>query len=349
MIIGVCGFSWSGSGAVMDYLMEYDENQVYTPEFIIAYHPDGIHDLDMNLNSNCAKFLSSGVAIPRFRKVSRYLLKQVTNGESELLTREYLDKITQAKWIGSEQGQMLVRKTWLYRNVGQRLKPWIGKLPHEFCWKYKPYPLSEMEFSICPDNFMKATVEFTDSVLQAIGLNTNRNIVLNQPFPGNNPVPYMKYYRDSKAIVVDRDPRDLFVFLKYIFPGRGYSVPLESVDVFCEYFEHMHKNLETTLNHPDVLYLQFEDLIYHYEEATNQIGQFLNLLGPTNPRKYFIPEESEANTQVFLKYGKPEEISVIENKLRKYLYDFSKVQKRVNADNVFDDNPKSVGYSYKRG
>ena len=50
MIIGVAGFSWSGSGAVMDYLMEFEETQVYTPELILAFHSDGLHDLDVNLN-----------------------------------------------------------------------------------------------------------------------------------------------------------------------------------------------------------------------------------------------------------------------------------------------------------
>ena len=348
MIIGICGFSWSGSGAVMDYLMEFKNNQVYTPEFIIAYHPDGLHDLDVNLNLNCAKFLSSGVAIPRFRKVVKYLLHKTTNGKSDTITEEYIAQIIQATWIGSEQGQMLVRNTWLYQNVGQRLKPWIRKLPPQFCWKYKPYPLGKMEFSICPKNFLEATQTYTDNLLKAIGLDTKENIILNQPFPGNNPVPFMKYYRNSKAIVVDRDPRDVFTFLKYVFPGRGYSVPLEDVNVFCEYYENMHKNLSMTLDHPDVLYLKFEDMVYHYEVATDRIKKFLGLNDISTPKKDFIPEESEANTQVFVKYGNSEEISVIEKRLSRYLYDFSKVKKITHTEKVFDDNPKSASYSFKK-
>lgn len=350
MIVGVSGFSWSGSGAVIDYLMEFKENQVYTTEFIIAYHPDGLHDLDINLNENCAKFLSSGVALPRFKKIANYLLTNPTKGKAKYLINDYLNEITQAKWIGSEAGQVVIGNMWLYRHFGDRIKSKIifKKLSQEFCWKYKPYPLREMMFSICPDNFDVITRGFIRKVLKEIGLDTQKNIVLNQPFPGNNPVPYMKYFDNPKAIVVDRDPRDVFVLLKYVFPGRGYSVPLESVDEFCAYYDNMHKNLSITLNHPDVLYIKFEDLVYHYNNTCSLINNFLQLGDNLSPKKYFIPEESAANTQLFIRFGKQNEIKVIEQKLSKYLYDFSKVQKYLSFNKLFDDNPKSKNYSFKK-
>lgn len=349
MIIGVCGFSWSGSGAVIDYMMEFEENQVYTPEFIIAYHPDGLHDLDMNLNENCAKFLSSGVAIPRFRKIAASLLDGPTNGNARKLTDDYLSGITQSKWIGLEQGQELLRNRWVYSKIGMRIRNRIiTKLDPEICWKYKPYPLSEMEFSICPDNFLPNTQKYVNRVLVEIGLDTKKNIVLNQPFPGNNPVPYMKYFKNSKAIVVDRDPRDVFVFLKYIFPGHSYSVPLQDVNQFCAYFDNMHKNLNEKLENSNVLYLRFEDLVYHYDNTTARICRFLKLGNNDNPRKYFIPEESEANTQVFKRFGIKEELNVIEKRLSPYLYDFSKVAQQNVKDKFFDDNPKSEMYSFKK-
>ena len=348
MIAGICGFSWSGSGAVLDYLMEFQENQVYTPEFIIAYHPDGLRDLDLNLNENCAKFLSSGVAIPRFRNVADSLLDELTNGKARKLTEEYMNQLIQAKWVGLEQGHELLRSRWLYRNIGMRIRNGIiTRLPLEFCWKHKPYPLAEMVFSIRPDDFMRKTQDYIGQVLKAAGLDTNRNIVLNQPFPGNNPVPYMKYFTESKAIVVDRDPRDVFVFLKYVFPGHSYSVPLQDVETFCDYYLHMHKDLSETLDDPSVLYLWFEDLIYRYEETTAKIRSFLNLNEHSEPRRYFVPEESEANTQVFRHFGKKEEIDIIERKLSHFLYDFSGIESRHTEGEVFDDNPKSKGFSLK--
>lgn len=349
VIVGVCGFSWSGSGAVLDYLMEFGENQVYTPEFIIAYHPDGLRDLDINVNENCAKFLSSGVAIPRFKRIADSLLKVPTKGKAGKITEKYIDGITQAHWTGLEQGQELLRNRWLYRNIGLRIREKIiTKLSPDFCWKYKPYPLDEMYFSICPEDFDRITQEYVNKILSSIGLSIDKNIVLNQPFPGNNPVPYMKYFKDSKAIVVDRDPRDVFVFLKYVFPGHSYSVPLQDVNQFCAYFDNMHKNLQEKLNNPDVIYIKFEDLIYHYENTADQICNFLGLEKNNNLRNYFIPEESEANTQVFKRFGNKDELRVIEKRLAPYLYDFSKVVRRNSDNRVFDDNPKSEGYSFNK-
>jgi hypothetical protein len=349
VIIGVSGFSWSGSGAVIDYLMEFENLQIYSPEFIIAYHPDGLHDLDLNLNSSCAKFLSSGVAIPRFRKIANSLLKKPTRSKSKLLIENYLKQITQAKWIGAEQGQELLHNEWLYKNIGLRIRNRIiTNLSLEFCWKHKPYPLGIMEYSICPDHFYEHTQNFVNDILRELGLNTEGDIVLNQPFPGNNPLPYMKYFSNSRAIVVDRDPRDVFVFLKYIFPGHSYSVPLQDVNVFCEYFEHMHKNTELLLDSPNVLYLKFEDLVYNYDDTTNSIKSFLKLQSSSTPRKYFIPEESEANTQVYKQLKNSQEIAIIENRLNKYLFDFSKVQRSSNNKKAFDDNPKTRFYTLKK-
>lgn len=329
--------------------MEFGNNQVLMPEYIIAYHPDGLRDLDVALNESCAKFLSSGVAIPRFRKTADFLLRDLTKGKSGKITEEYLDKLIQARWIGLEQGQQLLHNEWIYKKIGMRIRDKIiAKISPEFCWKHKPYPLSEMEFSICPDQFDDATREYSRSILEAAGLDLNRNVVLNQPFPGNNPVPYMKYFPDSKAIVVDRDPRDVFVFLKYVFPGHSYSVPLQDVHEFCTYFEYMHKRIPEVLDHPDVLYMQFEDLVYHYDEITDRICSFLNIDKAAAGTRYFIPEESEANTQVFLRYGDQREIEIIENRLSSFLYDFSKVEKRSDSNQVFDDNPKSSDYSFAR-
>ncbi len=88
MIIGTCGFSWSGSSAVADYLAEFEENQVYNEdEFVLAFHPDGLRDLDFQLNCHCSKFLSSTVAIPRFRRVAHYLLEDATHRQIDKITR----------------------------------------------------------------------------------------------------------------------------------------------------------------------------------------------------------------------------------------------------------------------
>jgi hypothetical protein len=341
MIIGTCGFSWSGSSAVADLLMEFSDIQVYDKiEFLLAYFPDGLEDLDFHLNKNCSKFLSSTVAIPRFRKVANYLLNKPTKGQIKELTEKYLDSITQVTWKGLGQGQILVHNYWMFDHVGKKFTyKFLRRLPVKLCKKINLYPLSNMEFSVCPDNFNEVTLEYTDAILRAIGLDLSRPIVLDQPFAGNDPVKSLKYYRDAKAIIVDRDPRDLYLLAKEYFPKTSYQVPYENVKDFIAYYSNMHKTINNSIENSNILYIRFEELVYEYEATVNRIMEFLKIYNHDLPRKYFVPEQSMVNTRLYIKTNKySNDIMEIEKTLSQYLYDFD------NHSDIFknEDNDKKI-------
>ena len=44
-----------------------------------------------------------------------------------------------------------------------------------------------------------------------------KNLVLDQPFSGNNPQASFPYFENPRAVVVDRDPRDYYLFVKNLF------------------------------------------------------------------------------------------------------------------------------------
>ena len=348
MIVGICGFCWSGSGAVLDFLMEFSDNQVVSSEFDIAYHPDGLCDLDFNLNENCAKFLSSGVAIPRFRNVSKLLLSSITKGKEKSITEDFIKKITQSKWIGAEEGQVLLHNQWLYNKIGMRIRyKIINRLPMWFCLKHKIYPLNEMYFSVRPQNFYKYAQEYTNNIFESMGLDLKRPIIVNQLFPGNMPSRSMRYFFDSKAIVVDRDPRDVYISLKAVFPGHSYSVPLDNVENFVAYFKNMHSTIKDEIVKPNILYLKFEDFVFKHESVAEKIRSFLNLGIHSDSQKYFVPEQSSANTRVYKKFPEyKDDIKYIEEHLSEYLYDFSNIPESDNSKEMFDDNPRSLGYKF---
>lgn len=339
MIIGTAGLTNTGSSAISDFLKEFEENQVYTDiEFILSFYPDGLEDLDYHLNEKCSKFLSSCTAIPRFRKAANYLLGIVTKGKIKQLTDDYLDSITQVKWIGKGQGQDLLHNLFLYRNLGIRINSRLMKLlPVSFCKRIRLYPLGVMEFSVKPDDFVNKSQEYTDKIFQTLGLNTEKNIVLDQPFSGNDPVRGMKYYKDARAIVTDRDPRDLYALFKKAYPRIIYQIPMDTVEQFVDYYKYMHRPLnESIRENPNVLMIQFEDLIYRYEETSKDIIDFLNLGEPAFPQKYFQPRKSMINTQVFKKYsGLEDDIKYIERKLPEYLYDFGKYEYNPSCKRIF--------------
>lgn len=67
MVVGLCGFGYSGSGAVFDLLLEYTGLRVSKDcEMSFLYRPDGLTDLHYHL-THPARFFSSDYAIKRFR------------------------------------------------------------------------------------------------------------------------------------------------------------------------------------------------------------------------------------------------------------------------------------------
>jgi hypothetical protein len=351
MIVGVCGFSWSGSGAVIDYLMEFKENQVYDREFLLAYHPDGLVDLDFQLNQNCSKFLSSSVAIPRFRQFTRKTLNGQTKGEITKLTEDYLSKLIQAEWIGDAAGQYLLHENILYlydRLGGVIYKYILNRLPRKRAEGLRLYPMTNIQISLQPDDFLEITRSYVDEILKSIGLNSKYNIVLNQPFPGNNPQPSMKYFRDSKAIVVDRDPRDLFAYLNVYNPKGSYSIPYTNVDDFIKYYRAIRRP-ERPKSEKTILYVKFEDMIYNYDSTTERIRDFLGLKQPSKPMEYFVPRQSMANTLIFRKHPElSDSIKRIEKELKEYLFDFQNYDYNPESNRMFDDNPRSESYNFRR-
>lgn len=337
MIIGTCGFSWSGSSAVADFLAEFDENIVYNDdEFILAYYPDGLEDLDFQLNTKCSKFISSTLAIPRFRKTVNWLLKDITHGKIKDITDSYLDSLIQVKWKGIGQGVKILGSTDLFRFLVRVSR----HIPEHIVLKYNIPPVSLMEYSIKPDDFYEKTQQYVDNILKAIGLDLEKNIVLDQPFPGNNPLQCMKYFRNSKAIIVDRDPRDLYLLAKEYFPRRTYQTPHSNVQDFVDFYYHMHKDLKEVSKNPNVLCVNFEEMVFEYERTTNRIIEFLGLGKHILPKHYFKPERSMANTRLYKKCTKyPSDIKEIESQLKEFLFDFESYNDMVAVGEMFDENP----------
>ena len=92
--------------------------------------------------------------------------------------------------------------------------------------------LEDMRLSIKPSDFFAITRSYLNSILK----HYNKTVFLNQPFPANAPLLSMKMFgNDTKAIIVERDPRDLYVLLKKIVKPNWF--PYEDVDSFIAYYK----------------------------------------------------------------------------------------------------------------
>ena len=336
MVIGTCGFGSSGSSVISDYLKEFEMFQILDDvEFILPYCPDGLQQLDFVLNQAPVRNESSYVALFRFEHMVKKILSKGTFVKQSKLNRrevsnlcdEFLQTITQCKWNGFIGTETYTCGNF-YRLFGisimkQRVIPFFehrtGKM-----WK-KRYPYHEIRMSVCPSNFDMAAKQFVNSILCMMGADNNRNIVLDQPFPGDDPQSCMKYFDDPIAIVVDRDPRDTYIFLQTRLKNRGAFMPYDNVRDYVKYYRSIREKRPYSKSKDErVLLIQFEDMIYHYEETTGRLRSFSNLPSNPNPKTIFIPEMSMANTQLFHRFPDfQKDVKYIEQELEDYLYDYS--------------------------
>lgn len=327
MIIGTCGFGSTGSSAVSDYLSEFDTVKVLDRlEFTWVSGVDGLVDLDYHVNCPHSRTSDSIIAINRYRnkvqKSSR--LYSISGGiRPEYLkdsVEEFLNSIIQVRWywdIGRDFNkierymQMVARKVIpaIERKVGHQIK----------CW-----PMKEVSLSVCPSQFEDAARKHVRQLLVAMGADLSKPIVLDQPFAGNNPQACFKFFEDPYAIVVDRDPRDNYVFANTKLLGGNHFMAVSPVEDFVKYYRAIRENQPYREKNSRIMSIKFEDMVYHYDETTKAIRDFLHLPENPNPKSVFDPMISMPNTQVWKRYPQfAKDIEYIEAELADYLFDYS--------------------------
>lgn len=356
---GSCGFIATGSSVVSDFLKEFDENQAIDKfEFKIGYQTDGLLDLKYHLFEGNMKYESGSVAISRFRSMIKSKAcnsyRELSNNKFNQYADEFIDNVVQGQWLGTSADPILEpKRNWMIRALKKvKFFRMHNKLEVKKGKDIKCYPLKKVEFSINPENFDDEAKKFTSKMLLAMGRNPEKNVVLDQPFPGNDPKAVFAFYENPKAIVVDRDPRDLFLIYTVIGYARGNrQYPVRDVETFVKLYRNMRDNQPYKISDENVMLLQYEDMIYKYEETSAKLAGFCGVSKHTNPKKYFNPEMSINNTQLFRRYkGYEKQIEYIEANLKDYLYDFSPYyDKNISFGNPFGDNPLNpVGKKWKR-
>ena len=122
-----------------------------------------------------------------------------------------------------------------------------------------------------------------------------------------------------KVIVVDRDPRDLYILQKLYWKDNVF--PTDTPSSFIKWFRGTRKN--KTINE-NVLYLNFEDLICNYELTLKKIAAFLqiDLSNHTQKFAFFNPKVSIHNTRLWINQKDlSSDIEIIEQELQEYCYE----------------------------
>lgn len=335
MVIGICGYGFTGSGAVVDLMQEYAEPQVFRKaEIQESFKIDGLQDLEYHLVKQYSRHISGDMAIKRFKDVRGFnftpiLKKSVNEKDYRRISDEFLEGLIQAEWYGLDNIDYSSRNG-IYNLIVLVLKkkwfPFYEKLTGK---DFKHWPARKMYLSIEPEDFYEKTKTYTDNLMVAMGADLNRDIVLDQVFEGNNPQNSFPFFRNPKAIVVDRDPRDVFMLARYgqKTAAEARFMPRMDVEAFIAYYKRLR--LHNLQDSELVLHIRFEDLIYEYDSTVDRIEKFIGYSNHYKKKVFFKPEVSIYNTQIYKNPLYKKDIKLIgkiEEELPEFLYDFDKYE-----------------------
>ena len=330
MIIGACGFGSTGSSVITDYLREFDDIIVKDDlEFTWVSATDGIIDLERAVMNPHNRTSDSITAINRFLRLAQRMQhsyeRHGLSAERFMQScNKLIEEITDVSWYwyDNQVDYRLRSKYFLHAIMKNKIIPKIElkKGHHASCW-----PLKKVRVSVRPDNFYTAARGHVNEIMNGMGLDQKKIIALDQPFAGNNPQACFPFYEDPYAVVVDRDPRDNYVFARTRMLGKFHYMPIDNVKDFISYYRAIRKDQPYLKDDPRILRIHFEDMVYEYDKTSKLVRDFLGLPENPRPKSVFAPELSAANTQVFKRFPQfAEDIKVIERELPEYLFDYSK-------------------------
>lgn len=331
-LISCASYYGTGSSAITDFVSEFDNVHSFTTEeFRFIQDPDGISDLEFSLVENFNRH-NSGHALKRYKKLVDFYGGMISGtkyekffcGKWKEYSYEYINELTDFTFKGWWQFDLYDRGMFYY--VRKKL---INKLLHLTIWKNQPdkvFNTMKDEITYCShpseEKFVSATKKYINKLF-SVACNGAETVMVDQIVPPTNLERYLRYFDDIKVAVVDRDPRDIFVLEKYVW--KDGIIPAE-VETFCKWYKYTrehrkHENLDTE----SIQFVQFEDLIYHYESTAQRLMAWLELDEKNweNKKKFLDPSKSIKNTQTWKKVDCDiEEIKYIERELQEYLYNF---------------------------
>jgi hypothetical protein len=326
LFVDLSGYAFTGKHAVIDLLREIDGYYVphFQYEFALLRIQGGILDLEHALCGDWSP-MRSDAAIRRFKQVVRRLgtkaswsaprtwfdavgwnYDEVYHHRFFELSDRYVESLVVFSWRAewpfalSEFGDLDFLARRIARKLGFRRA------------------LEVPVFLAHTDRFVPLTRDYLRELLTANVGSSTRAVVMHNAFEPYNPQRSLKFFDRAKSIVVDRDPRDSYV-QHLTFPPNAVGVR----DYITRY--RINRQAVRSDPHPDVLRLQFEDLVLDYDKS---LARILAHLGEdreahVRPRQHFDPAVSKKNVGLWRYYAHPHEIRLIEQSLPEYCVDLA--------------------------
>tara|TARA_B100001971_G_C18166599_1_gene524567 strand:+ start:143 stop:1171 length:1029 start_codon:yes stop_codon:yes gene_type:complete len=324
--VAVSGFGWSGSSAVVDLLREFEGYISPGFEFSLIKEPYGIIDLENFLVDNW-DVIRHDHAIKLFLEFCKILnrpysyvgkwglnigVKLNTNFLQE--SYNYIDKLSDFTYKGNSRIDHYSLNNFqsLFKKIQRRMGISSASIRTRIFSK--------------PDSkkFIEETQLYINNLFLEFANNNNcSNIILDQAIPTSNISRSLRYFERIKLILVDRDPRDIYIDLinQKAMLGQSYS-DKEMLDKYLIWHTKIRSNIYeiNSLKFLDgkILQVKFEDLIINYEATREMISNFLNISAiktKHNCKLYFDPVRSNKNIELWKSWANQDEMELIKNRL----------------------------------
>ncbi|MDL2292011.1 sulfotransferase domain-containing protein [Acholeplasma sp. OttesenSCG-928-E16] len=342
--VAIVGYYGTGSSAVIDLLKEYSSVNIAAPidgdyEHNLFYSKGGLFDLGAILMNQCSPY-NSDMAVNNFLDCSRWQndndfgwfgsYRKHFGNVFLKITDEFIDSISKKKKISSAVHITKVRfspiKAILQLCAKVIYGRKIGKLGRKYIYdgKYKYFSMPTKE------EFTFASKKYTTSYINLFSQEGKVN-VFDHLLWAQQTALLNDYFEDLKVIIVNRDPRDVYLLNKYYWhkPPVSNVKPFFPTNVEDFVFEWERSIVEKQQNCDNILYINFEDLIYKYEETVQKIEQFLEISPIEHVKKgsFFHPDMSIENTQIFeLSKEWKDEVEPLKQRLLEHVYSFKELR-----------------------
>ena len=337
--IAVTGYFGTGSSAVLDLLKEYSvisrvplERKTY--EHVLFYISGGLFDL-CSIITRGNVHLRADSAINQFIETMNKLndydfswfgsYKKLFGDDFLKIVQTFVDTISE-KQDGKNVNHCIKSRLAPYSTLRSSIAKYVFGKERTLPIYANIYDNKPVYFSLpTEDEFYSAAKSFTSSYmgLFPVKKDTSIRVFDHLIWPQQIDSFSQCFNDDILFIVVERDPRDLFLLCKYLYTRNGEKPffptdPVKFVDLWKRLFVRDYSN-------HNVIRVQFEDLIYNYEETVAQLESKLGLNEKMHfdKFKHLTPKQSIENTQVFR--VKPEwenEVSYIKESFPELLYSF---------------------------
>ncbi|MBU0925230.1 hypothetical protein KKG81_10120 [bacterium] len=301
-VIDFSGYSFSGKSAYFDLFCEFEGYKYFSKEFEfeLLRAPYGIITLYNCLVEDWSPIRSSE-AIRSFKNIIK-----IYGGGNSLVSRlqshgynydyyfpgftkssiEFIESLTLAKWnaewpfaFNNHSSYKIFIKKLLYRLGRKKMFEtdiYLSRFEHE--------------------EFLSIVQKYFCDLFKNLLVNEKHTLLLNNAFETTNPQKSQQFFSNAKSIIVDRDPRDIYLSAKStgIINGLnvGNSAIGDGVENFISRFKLYRNNF---INNENTLRINFENLVLDYENTLDKIFIFLNENRSIHkyPKKYFDPEISK--------------------------------------------------------